>query len=118
MNMHLRPFAVFGLFVALGAAGAAASVTVQPSSIGFKQALQACPSDSLGAISLTLGHVRVAEGPGVDSDIDAQNTSAQTVVLSSGSKSATVTVNATKNTVSGKHVTLVSNKRVACVAAE
>jgi len=118
MEMYNKPFAVPLLLVALGAAGAPASVTVQPSSIGFKQALAACPADSLAAISLTLGHVRVAEGPGVDSDIDDQSVSAQIVTLSSGSKSAAVTVNALKNTVSGKHVTLASSKRVACVAPD
>lgn len=114
----MRPFAVLSLLVALGAAGATTSVTVQPSSIGFKQALAACPSDALAAFSLTLGHVRVSEGLGVNSDIDDQNASAQTITLSSGSKSATATVNALKNTVSAKHVTLGSNKRVACVAPD
>jgi len=114
----MRPFAVLSLLVALGASGAPTSVTVQPSSTGFKQALAACSSDSLAAITLTLGHVRVAEGPGVDSDIDDQSASAQVVMLSSGSKTATATVNALKSTVSGKHVTLASNKRVACVAPD
>ena len=78
----MRPFAVLSLLVALGAAGATTSVTVQPSSIGFKQALAACPSDALAAVSLTLGHVRVSEGLGVNSDIDDQNASAQTITLS------------------------------------
>jgi hypothetical protein len=118
MEMYMRPFAVLSLLVALGAAGATTSVTVQPSSIGFKQALAACPSDALAAVSLTLGHVRVSEGLGVNSDIDDQNASAQTITLSSGSKSATATVNAMKNTVSAKHVTLASNRRVACVAPD
>jgi hypothetical protein len=118
MEMYMRPFAALLLLAALGATGAPASVTVQPSSIGFKQALAACPADALGAVSLTLGHVRVAEGPGVESDIDAENPSAQMLTLSSASKSAAVTVNALKNTVSAKHVTLASSKRVACVAPD
>ncbi len=114
----MRLFAVPLLFLALGVMAAPAGVTVQPSSIGFKQALASCPSGTLGAISLTLGHVRVAEGPGVDSDIDDANPSAQTIMFSSGSKGATATVNATKNTVSAKHVTLASGKRVACVTPD
>jgi hypothetical protein len=118
MKMDMRPFAVVLVFAALGAAGASQSVVVQPSSIGFKQALAACPPGTLGAISLTLGHVRVAEAPGVDSDIDAANPSAQMLTLSSGSKNAAVTVNAAKNIVAAKHVTLASGKRVACVAPD
>jgi hypothetical protein len=114
----MRSLVVVLLFAALGASGATASVTVKPSSIGFKQALAACPSGTLGAISLTLGHVRVAEAPGVNSDIDSANPSAQSVALSGGSGNATATVNASKNTVSAKHVTLASSKRVACVAPD
>jgi hypothetical protein len=117
MKMDIRPFAIIALIAALGAAGSS-SVTVQPSSIGFKDALAACPAGTLGAISLTLGHVRVAEAPGVDSDVDAQSASAQLVSLTSGSKSATATVNALKNTVSAKHATLTSHGRVACVAPD
>ena len=118
MKMDMRPFAVGLLFAALGAAGTPQSVTVQPSSIGFKQALAACPPGTLGAISLTLGHVRVAEAPGVDSDIDAANPSAQLLTLSGGNKNAAVKVNASKNIVAAKHVTLVSGRRVACVAPD
>ena len=118
MKMDMTPLAVALLVGALGAAGGSTSVTVQPSSIGFKQALAACPSATLGAISLTLGHLRVAEGMGVDSDIDAANPSAQSVMLSGSAGSATAMVNASKRTVSAKHVTLASGKRVACVAPD
>lgn len=114
----MRFFALLILVGALGAAGAPVTVTVQPSSIGFKQALAACSAGSLAAITLTLGHVRVAEAAGVDSDIDAGNPSAQTVTLTGGSRTATATVNALKNTVTAKHVTLASAKRVACVASD
>ncbi len=114
----MKPFASVVLLVALGASGAPSTVTVQPSSIGFKAALAACPQGTLGAISLTLGHVRVAEGPGVDSDIDSANPNAQTVMLSNGSRAATARVNAGKTSVSAMHVMLASNKRVACVAPD
>jgi hypothetical protein len=114
----MKRFAVLSLLAALGAAGAPASVTVQPSSIGFKEALAACPAGTLGAISLTLGHLRVAEGAGVESDLDAANPSAQTVTLTGGGKSATAMVNAAKHTVTARHVTLASARRVACVAPD
>jgi hypothetical protein len=119
MGMNKRPLTAVLLVVALGAAaGSPASVTVQPSSIGFKSALAACPSGTLAAISLTLGHVRVAEAPAVDSDIDDANPNAQTITLTGSGKTATATVNAAKNTVAAKHVTLSSGKRVACVAPD
>ncbi len=114
----MRFFALLILIGALGAAGAPTTVSVQPSSIGFKQALAACPAGALAAITLTLGHVRVAEAAGVDSDIDSTNANAQIVTLTGGSRVATATVNASKNTVTAKHVTLASAKRVACVASD
>ncbi len=118
MKMDIKPLALPLLVVALGAAGSSSHVTVNPSSIGFKDALAACPSGTLASISLTLGHVRVAEASGVDSDIDDANPAAQTITLTSGTKSATATVNAHANTVAAKHVTLASGKRVACVAPD
>jgi hypothetical protein len=118
MKLDIKPFALPLLVAVLGAMGASSSVTVQPSSIGFKQALAACPPGTLAAISLTLGHVRVAETPGVDSDIDDANPAAQTITLTSAGKSATATVNAHANTVAAKHVSLASSKRVACVAPD
>ncbi|HMF29568.1 MAG TPA: hypothetical protein VKE42_12390 [Candidatus Cybelea sp.] len=78
----------------------------------------ACPQGTLAGISLSLGHVRIAESAGVDSDVDDSNTRSQTVTLTSGSKTATATVNAHENTVSAKHVTLASGNRVACVAPD
>ncbi len=114
----MRSFAIVLLLATLGAAGASKSVTVQPSSLGFKQALSSCPSGTLGSITLTLGHVRVAEGAGVDSDIDDANPSNQQIVLTNGNSRAMVAVDATKNVVSAKHVTLEAAKRVACIAPD
>jgi hypothetical protein len=114
----MRFLALLILVGAVGAAGPSTSVTVQPSSIGFEHALAACPGGTLAAISLTLGHVRVAEAAGVNTDIDSANPNAQTVTLTGGGRTATATVNASKNIVSAKHVTLASAKRVACVAAD
>ena len=114
----MKSFALLLSIVALGAGAAPATVTIQPSSIGFKEALAACPPGTLGAISLTLGHLRVSEAAGVDSDIDAANPSAQSVMLSGGARNATATVNASKHTVAAKHVMLASGRRVACVAPD
>jgi hypothetical protein len=118
MKMDKKSLAALIVLGALGVAGATTTVTVQPSSIGFKDALAACPMGALAAISLTLGHVRVAEGPSVESDIDSGNPNAQILTLVSGTKSATATVSAAKHTVSAKHVALASAKRVACVAPD
>jgi hypothetical protein len=117
MKMDFRPLASLLLFVVLGATGST-TVTVQPSNISFRSMHAACPEGTLAGISLSLGHVRVAEGAGVESDVDDANTRAQTITLTSGSKTATATVNAHENTVSAKHVTLASARRVACVAAD
>lgn len=114
----MRSFALLLPLVALGAAGAPGSVTIAPSSIGFKDALAACPSGTLAAISITLGHVRISEAAGVDTDLDDANPGAQTVTLTLGSKSASVKVNNAKHIVSAKHVTSASANRVACVAAD
>jgi hypothetical protein len=118
MKLDKRSIVVALLFSTLGAAGATTTVTIHPSSIGFKQALAACPSGTLGSISLSLGHLRVSEAPGVDVDIDAGNPSAQQVLFSIGSKNALATVNAYKNTIAAKHVTVASANRVACVAPD
>lgn len=118
MKIDLKPFALLALLAALGASASSASVTVAPSSIGFKEALAACPAGTLAGISIVLGHVRVAEAAGVDTDIDNANPNAQTIALSGSGKSATATVNAANHTVAAKHVTLASGKRVACVAPD
>jgi hypothetical protein len=114
----MKPFAVALLVASLGAAGGSSNVTLQSSSIGFKDALAACSAGTMAAISLTLGHVRVAEAPGVASDIDDASPTSQMIELSNGSKGAKVTVNAHAGTVAAKHVTAASSKRVACIAPD
>jgi hypothetical protein len=118
MRIDIRSLALLLPFVALGAAAAPGSVTIAPSSIGFKDSLAACPSGTLAAISITLGHTRIAEAAGVDSDVDDATPGMQNVTLSLGAKSATAKVNAAKHTVSAKHVTNASAGRVACVAPD
>jgi hypothetical protein len=114
----MRSFAVVLLLATLGAAAASSTVTVQPSNISFKDSLAACPAGTLAAISLSLGHVRISEGAGVTSDIDDSNPNAQSITLSEGSRTASVTVNASKNAVTAKHVALASRGRAACVSAD
>jgi hypothetical protein len=46
------------------------------------------------------------------------NPNAQSLTLLGASRSARVMVNASKNTVAAKHVTLASGNRVACVAPD
>jgi len=72
----------------------------------------------MAGISLSLGHVRIAESAGVQTDLDDADTRAQVVTLTGGGKTATATVNAHENTVTAKHVTLASRNRVACVAPD
>jgi hypothetical protein len=114
----MKSLVILSLFLALGATGAKQTVNVGPSNISFKDAMAACPSGTLGALSLSLGHVRIAESADVESDIDYGNVNAQSVTFTSGSHSATALVNASKSTVSAKHVTLASRNRVACVAPD
>ncbi|MBV8490078.1 MAG: hypothetical protein JO199_06050 [Candidatus Eremiobacteraeota bacterium] len=113
----MRVFAALALLVAIGATGAPATVTVAPANLSFKQAMTACPG-ALAGITFTLGHLRIAEQSGVDSDIDASNPAAQVVTLAaSNGGGAKVTVNATTHQVTAKNVTL-SGKNVACVAPD
>lgn len=109
----MRIMAAVTFMAALGATGSATTVTVAPSSIGFKQAMAACPG-ALAAVSFTLGHVRIAELPGVSSDLDDTVPTAQTIALTSASGNANVTVNAKTRQVSANNVKL-SGKTVACI---
>ncbi|MBV9056522.1 MAG: hypothetical protein JO351_07785 [Candidatus Eremiobacteraeota bacterium] len=114
----MKSFIIAALIVALGATGGTTTVTVAPSNISFKAALAACSAGTLGAIAIALGHVRIAEGSGINSDIDDANPNAQSIMLSGGGGSATAIVNASKHTVSAKNVALVSSRRVACVGKD
>lgn len=118
MKIDIRSLALLLPLAALGATGTPATVTVQASNISFRDAFAACPAGTMASISISLGHVRIAPAPGIDSDIDDANPNAQVITLTGEGKNATVTVNATKRTVTAKHVTLVSARRAACIAPE
>jgi hypothetical protein len=98
---------------------ATASVSVTPSNISFKDALAACPG-ALGGISFTLGHVRVSEAAGVETDIDDAGGGVQNITLTNVAtgKSAAIVANGKTNTVAAAHATLASRSRVACIAAD
>jgi len=99
------------------AASGTPSVTVQGSNVSFKDAMAKCPG-ALAGISFSLGHVRVAEQPGVMSDLDDASPTAQVLTLQSTSGgSATVTINAHTRTVSSKNVKL-AGASVACISAD
>jgi hypothetical protein len=99
---------------ATAAASAATTVTIAPSTLSFKQSMAACPG-ALAGITITQNHLRVAEQPGVLSDLDAASPTAQLLTLQNATgAAAAVTVNASTHTVTGKNVKL-SGKSVACV---
>jgi len=116
----MKILAVLLLTAATSAAAVAdtgASVTVLASNLSFKQSMTACPG-ALAGITFTLGHVRIAEQPGVVSDLDDANPNAQVLTLQdAGGASATVTIDAKARTVSAKNVKL-SGKNVACVSKD
>lgn len=118
MKMNCKPLAAVLLFAALGAAGATSALTLSPSNLGFTEALAQCPAGTLGAITIALGHVRIAPAPGVESDIDDEMPSSQIVTLTGRGKSATAIVNASAHTVTAKHASFAARKRVVCVAPE
>jgi hypothetical protein len=85
--------------------------------MSFKEAMTACPG-ALAGISFALNHVRIAEQPGVLSDLDDSSPTSQVLTLQNGrGGSAVVTINAQTHAVSAKNVKL-SGKNVACVSAD
>lgn len=113
----MRIVAVLSLLAALGASAAPVSVTVAPSNTSFKEAMAACPG-AMAGISFTLGHLRVAEQAGVDSDLDDADPTAQTLTLTAADGgTASVKIDAKTRTVIAKNVKL-SGTSVACVSPD
>jgi hypothetical protein len=109
--------ALFALLLATAAAGAASqTVTLQPSSLSFKQAISAC-SGSLGSVTFTLGHARVAAQPGVSEDVDTSASGIDSVTFTNDAtgKSAVATANGHARTVSAKNVQAKWKNQLACV---
>ncbi|HTU80647.1 MAG TPA: hypothetical protein VMF61_00870 [Candidatus Acidoferrales bacterium] len=111
----MRFAAVFASLALIGASGAPATVTVTSSSIGFKQAMAACPN-SLASVSFALGHVRIAEQPGVASDLDDTNPESQTLILrAADGTSGNVQIDAKSRSVKGVNVKAAEHNTVACI---
>jgi hypothetical protein len=100
------------------AAGVAASqtVTLQPSSLSFKQAASAC-SGSLGSVTFTLGHARVAALHDVTEDVDTSSSGVDVVTFTNETtgKSATATANGHSHTVTAKNVQVKWKNQLACI---
>ena len=113
---------VLSMVLALLTAGAShamaagSSVTLQPSTLTFKQALSAC-SGSLGSITFTLGHARVASLPGVSDQTDTSSAGIDTVTFTNDKtgQSAVVKANGHGNTVTAKNVQVKWKNQLACV---
>ncbi|MGB8518706.1 MAG: hypothetical protein WCD38_00915 [Candidatus Tumulicola sp.] len=112
--------ASFALLIATAAPGAASqTVTLQPSSLSFKQAISAC-SGSLGSVTFTLGHARVAAQPGVSEDVDTSTSGVDTVTFTNDAtgKSAVATANGHAHTVNAKNVQVKWKNQLACISPD
>ncbi len=101
---------------AANAAAAGSAVTLQPSTLTFKQAISAC-SGSLGSITFTLGHARVASLPGVSDETDTSSAGIDTVTFTNdkSGQTAMAKVNGHNSTVSAKNVEVKWKNQLACV---
>jgi hypothetical protein len=112
--------ALFALLLATAAVGAASqTVKLQPSSLSFKQAMSAC-TGSLGSVTFTLGHARVAAQPGVSEDVDTSSSGIDVVTFTNDAtgKSAVATANGHARTVSAKNVQAKWKNQLACVNSD
>ena len=104
------------IFVGSAASAATApTVTLKSSTLTFKQAISACPG-ALGTVTFTLGHSRVASLPGVSEQVDTSASGIDAVTFENAAgKSAVVTTNGHKNTVTAKNVQVKWKEQLACV---
>ncbi|MBV8373578.1 MAG: hypothetical protein JOY69_09975 [Candidatus Eremiobacteraeota bacterium] len=93
----------------------ASTVTLQPSTLSFKQALSAC-AGSLGSVTFTLGHARTASLPGVTEQVDTSSAGIDSITFTdSGGKSATATANGHTHAVSAKNLQVKWKNQLACI---
>ena len=91
------------------------TVTLQPSSLSFKQAIAGC-TGALGAVTFTLGHARSASLTGVTEDVDTSSTGIDTITFTdSAGKSATAVANGHNHTVAAKNVQVKAHNQLACI---
>ena len=110
-------FSAFFTILLATAASAATSqtVTLQPSSLSYKQATAAC-AGALGSITFTLGHARAASLTGVAEDVDTSTSGIDTITFSDSSgKSATAVANGHNHTVAAKNVQVKWHNQLACI---
>jgi hypothetical protein len=98
------------------AIAASSSVTLQPSTLSFKQAVSAC-SGSLGSVTFTLGHARIASLPGVSDQTDTSSAGIDTVTFTNDKtgQSAVAKTNGHSNTVTAKNVQAKWKDQLACI---
>jgi hypothetical protein len=109
---------VLALFVA-GATlcvALAAPVNLQPSTLTFKQAISAC-SGSLGSVTFTLGHARVASLPGVTEQVDTSSAGVDSITFTNETtgKSASATANGHTHMVNAKNAQVKWKNQLACI---
>lgn len=100
-------------------AGAHAAV-LRPSVTSFKDAEAACKG-TLGSITFAMGHARAHAAAGVtltEQPASISGISTMTFSNKANGKRATVTVNGHNGSVSGKHVTVKTNRTIACINAD
>lgn len=96
-------------------AAASQTVTLQPSSLSYKQAIAAC-TGALGTVTFTLGHARSAGLAGVSESVDSSMMGIDTITFTDSSgKSATAVANGHNRTVSAKNVQVKWKKQLACI---
>ena len=110
-------FSVFFTILLATAASAATSqtVTLQPGSLSYKQAVSAC-TGALGSVTFTLGHARSASLPGVSEDVDTSSSGIDTITFTDSSgKSGTAVANGHNHTVTAKNVQVKWHNQLACI---
>ncbi|MGA8534732.1 MAG: hypothetical protein WB615_11530 [Candidatus Tumulicola sp.] len=107
------------LFLIAGAGSAIAAtstVTLHPSTLTFKQAISTC-AGSLGSVTFTLGHARVASVAGVSDQTDTSSAGIDVVTFTNDKtgQSAVAKANGHTSTVSAKNVQVKWKNQVACI---
>ena len=109
----MRFFTVPLLIAALGTTG-----TLHSTNLTFRQMAASCSDDSLAGVTFALGHVRVANQPGVQytvGDIDANGQQKIMLMDPVSGKTATAIAFPHTNTVQAKNLRVERKRAVACI---
>ena len=95
------------------------TVVLRGTNATFRTAEAAC-SGSLGSVTFSMGHARPHAAPGVNLKESSEAHGIAKVVFSdqAGGKTAAVEVNGHDRSITGKNVTVRTNRTIACVGAE